>query len=178
MTGPDLRCCAGDRILKVNHAGEHGAVSIYAGQLLLARLRARTMLAELAEFKSHEERHRSIFARELERRGLRRCRSYWLCGAGGLVLGFVTGVLGPRAMAATTVAVERVVLRHLEQQLRDLGGTDPAASRAIAAIIVEEQEHHDRSAARAGPDGVLTRVLGVVVSASTEAVIWLGMRTP
>jgi ubiquinone biosynthesis monooxygenase Coq7 len=71
-----------------------------------------------------------------------------------------------------------VVLRHLEQQLRDLGGTDPAASRAIASIIVEEQEHHDRSAARAGPDGVLTRVLGVVVSGSTEAVIWLGMRMP
>jgi ubiquinone biosynthesis monooxygenase Coq7 len=176
MTGRELRRCDGGRILKVNHAGEHGAVSIYAGQLLLARLRARPMLAELAEFKVHEERHRSIFARELERRGLRRCRSYWLCGVGGLVLGIVTGVLGPQAMAVTTVAVERVVLRHLEQQLRDLGGTDPAASRAVAAIIDEEQEHHDRSAARAGPGSVLTRLLGTVVSGTTEAVIWLGMR--
>ncbi len=40
----------GDRILKVNHAGEHGAVSIYTGQLMLARMRATSMVAELAEF--------------------------------------------------------------------------------------------------------------------------------
>lgn len=68
------------QIIKVNHAGEHGAVNIYAGQIAAARLRARVLLSELAEFKAHEERHRSIFAKELQRRGLPRCRSYWLCG--------------------------------------------------------------------------------------------------
>ncbi|MBD8532495.1 MULTISPECIES: demethoxyubiquinone hydroxylase family protein [unclassified Massilia] len=176
MISTYLNSGAGDRILKVNHAGEHGAVNIYAGQLLLARLRAGTMLAELAEFKAHEERHRSIFAGELERRVLRRCRSCWLCGTGGFLLGLFTGVLGPQAMATTTVAVERVVLQHLQQQLHDLGQADPEASRAISAIVRDEQEHHDRSAARAGSGGFLNRLLAAIVSGATEVVIWLGMR--
>jgi demethoxyubiquinone hydroxylase (CLK1/Coq7/Cat5 family)/pimeloyl-ACP methyl ester carboxylesterase len=121
----------GSRILKVNHAGENGAVNIYRGQILAARLTARSMVPELAEFQSHEQRHRAIFAAELQRRGRRRCRSYLLCGLGGLVLGLMTGILGRRAISATTVAVERVVLGHLAQQLRVLRGKDEAAVTAI-----------------------------------------------
>jgi ubiquinone biosynthesis monooxygenase Coq7 len=55
----------GSRILKVNHAGEQGAICIYAGQIFVARLTARKMIGELREFKSHEERHRAIFWSEL-----------------------------------------------------------------------------------------------------------------
>lgn len=164
------------RIIKVNHAGEHGAVNIYAGQIAMARLRARFLLPELSEFKSHEERHRSIFARELKRRGLPRCRSYWLCGLGGYVLGCLTGAMGVRCIATATVAVERVVLRHLQQQLLAIGTTDPAATAAISAILTEEQQHHDQSAARIHHAGMMDRVTGSVISAATEAVIWIGMR--
>ena len=85
-----------DRILKVNHAGEHGAVNIYRGQRLVCFWRDAQLKRELEEFRAHEERHRAIFAAELERRGVRRCRSYWLCGAGGLLLGLTTGICGPR----------------------------------------------------------------------------------
>jgi 3-demethoxyubiquinol 3-hydroxylase len=41
----------------------------------------------------------------LQRRGVRRCRSYWLCGVGGWVLGFVTGLLGRHAIAASAESV-------------------------------------------------------------------------
>ena len=75
---------------------------------------------------------------------VRRCRSFHFCGAGGYVLGFLTALFGRSAVAATTVAVERVVLRHLENQLQQLAGLDRAAYTAVAAIISEEQEHHDR----------------------------------
>jgi ubiquinone biosynthesis monooxygenase Coq7 len=164
------------RIIKVNHAGEHGAVNLYAGQIAIARLRARFLVPELAEFKAHEERHRSIFAAELKRRGLARCRSCWLCGVGGYVLGFLTGLMGARSIATVTVAVERVVLRHLQQQLREIGINDPDATVAISAILSEEQQHHDQSAARVCHDGIRYRMLGSVISAATEAVIWIGMR--
>jgi ubiquinone biosynthesis monooxygenase Coq7 len=164
------------RIMKVNHAGEHGAVSIYAGQIAMARLRAPFLLPELAEFKAHEQRHRAIFAKELDRRGLPRCRSYWLCGLGGYVLGFLTGLMGARSIATATVAVERVVLRHLQEQLREIGVTDPDATTAISAILSEEQYHHDQSAARMRHAGVIDRMIGSVISAATEAVIWIGMR--
>lgn len=166
----------GSRVLKVNHAGEHGAVNIYAGQILAARLTAPKMVAELMEFKSHEQRHRAIFWAELVRRGRPRCRSYWLCGIGGFVLGTVTGLLGRRAIAATTLAVERVVLRHLLHQLEMLKDKDADAVKAISLIITEEQDHHDQSALHLATGSFWPTVLSPVVSTSTEAVIWLGMR--
>ena len=166
----------GSRIIKVNHAGEHGAIQIYTGQTLVARLTAPRLVRELQEFRSHEMRHREIFGAELARRGVRRCRSYWLCGIGGWVLGVVTGLMGTSAISATTVAVEQVVLRHLQHQLEQLRGSDPAAVAAIAAIFEDEQQHHDRSASHARAGAFWPRVLTPVVAASTEAVIWVGMR--
>ena len=166
----------GDRILKVNHAGEHGAVNIYRGQLIACRYRDAALRGELDMFRRHEEHHRHIFAEELRRRGVRRCRSYHLCGAGGLILGLITGLCGRPSIAATTVAVERVVLRHLEAQLRDLSDSDPDAHRAIQSIVRDEQDHHDRAALEKRRGIFWPRVLGPIVSAATEAVIWLGMR--
>jgi 3-demethoxyubiquinol 3-hydroxylase len=175
LTPPASDTPLGARILKVNHAGEHGAVHIYAGQILVGRLTAPALVDELRTFQQHEERHRSIFAEELRRRGTAKCRSYWLCAAGGFLLGVVTGLFGRRAIAATTVAVEHVVLRHLSHQLATLG-PDLMAKKAISAILAEEQEHHDRSAHHAGSGQFWPRLLGPVVAASTESVIWLGMR--
>jgi len=166
----------GDRILKVNHAGEHGAVNIYSGQIFMARLTAPGIVDELREFRVHEQRHRAVFGAELLRRGRPRCRSYWLCGFGGRVLGLITGLLGAGAISATTVAVESVVLRHLEQQLALLQGSDPSAVMAVSAVVAEEQQHHDCSASHIQGDRFWSWLLSPVVSASTEAVIWLGMR--
>jgi ubiquinone biosynthesis monooxygenase Coq7 len=164
-----------ERILKVDHAGEHGAVCIYTGQIHVARVTSPRLVAELQEIRSHERRHRGVFANELRGRGVRRCRSYWLCGVGGYILGAFTALLGTRAIFATTVAVERVVLGHLEDQLEALRD-DPAAVAAIASIIADEKQHHDGSLASLGETSLWSRLLMPVVSASTECVIWLGMR--
>jgi ubiquinone biosynthesis monooxygenase Coq7 len=166
----------GDRILKVNHAGEHGAVNIYRGQRLASRWRLPALLAQLHEFQQHEEAHRARFAQELTIRGVRRCRSYHLCGVGGFTLGVLTGLCGRAAVAATTVAVERVVLQHLEAQLDYLRGADAGAFAAVSAIVHDERTHHDRAALEVHQGRFWPRVLLPVVAASTEAVIWLGMR--
>jgi ubiquinone biosynthesis monooxygenase Coq7 len=165
----------GDRVLKVNHAGEHGAVNIYAGQILVASLTAPDMLPQLREFQTHEIGHRQIFASELQRRGLKRCRSYPLCAVGGYLLGCVTALCGRSAIAATTVAVERVVLRHLEQQIRALAH-DQSAVLAISRIIEEERAHRDVSHDIAAQNRFWTVVLSPAVALATETVIWIGMR--
>lgn len=118
----------GNRVIKVDHAGEHGAVCIYTAQILFARLTAPGLVEELVHFREHERAHRKIFEDELARRSHPRCRSYWLCGLGGFVLGAVTGLFGRRAIAATTVAIESVVLRHLRQQIAELSTEAPARS--------------------------------------------------
>lgn len=173
VNDPDL----GNRMIKVDHAGEHGAICIYSGQLFMARLFAPRMVAELQEFLSHERRHRAVFQAELQRRAYRRCRSYWLCGLGGWVLGLVTGLCGRKAIVATTVAVESVVLKHLAHQLHTLRDIDPQAVAAIASIVEEEQHHHDHSAAQIDVRDPWFRALTPVVTAWTETVIWMGMRS-
>jgi len=141
----------GDRVIKVNHAGEHGAINIYHWQRAIARW--------------------------LKRRGRSRCRSYHLCGLGGMGLGIVTGLLGAKAIHATTEAIERVVLRHLKEQLRVLGPSDPEAKSIIAQIVADEQAHHDIAAQHlSSKRGILERAIEAVVADSTEAVIWLGMK--
>ena len=166
----------GDRVIKVDHAGEHGAVCIYLVQRWIARWRAPEMLAELGHFIEHERGHRAKFGAELERRGRPRCRSYFWCGLGGLVFGTLTGLAGRHAIAATTVAIERVVLRHMHEQVQALAMIDNEAASLLRQIIAEEQEHHDLSAQRIGEGSFWPRLINPVVAASTEAVIWTGMR--
>jgi ubiquinone biosynthesis monooxygenase Coq7 len=166
----------GDRVMKVDHAGEHGAICIYTAQRWLARWRAPEMIDELDAFLAHEYGHRALFGAELRRRNKRRCRSYALCGIGGFMLGSLTGLAGRQAIAATTVAIEHVVLRHMQEQLRILRGVDEPAARTLRAILSEEQEHHDISVARLTSGGFWSKLITPVVSLSTEEVIWLGMR--
>jgi len=163
-------------MLKVNHAGEHGAVCIYRAQRWVAQWRAPWLIAELDEVIMHERQHRALFAAELNRRGIQRCRSFHLCGLGGLVLGLVTGIVGGRAIALTTEAVESVVLSHLSHQLEALRQTDPEAADVIAQIVADEQEHHDSAASLLTEARAVDRVLRPAVRGATEAVIWLGMR--
>jgi ubiquinone biosynthesis monooxygenase Coq7 len=165
----------GDRVLRVDHAGEHGAVCVYRAQRWLARWTAPDLLDEINDFIAHETRHRALFAAELATRGQPHCLSYPICAALGTVLGFATGLLGRRAIAATTVAIERVVLQHMAEQIDALAMSDPAAVGILQDIIADEREHHDRSTDRLS-GGLLERLLVAAVGASTEAVIWIGMR--
>jgi 3-demethoxyubiquinol 3-hydroxylase len=166
----------GDRILKVDHAGEHGAVNIYRMQSAIAKWRAPLAVPELLEFLSHEKRHRALIGDRMFTRGVRRCRSYHLCGLGGLALGLITGLLGSGAIAATTDAIESVVLRHMREQLEALKDSDLDAHDAIAAIIQDEQSHHDSAVAQARAGQFWPAIIRPVMRVATECVIWLGMR--
>lgn len=92
------------------------------------------------------------------------------------MLGATTGICGRASIAAVTVAVERVVLRHLEIQLRELDGIDPAAHAAVASIIEDERAHHDRAAQEPRQGIFWPRLIRPTVSAVTEFVIWTGMK--
>lgn len=162
-----------NRYLKVNHAGENGAVNIYKAQILVSRLLHPKLIQELTHFQSHEENHRKIFKIELDNREVKRCRSYFFCGLGGYTLGFITALLGENAIAATTVAVEKVVLIHLEHQITELTGKDEKAVEAISSIVEEEKEHRDHFVVQ---NNIWVQILTPIVSTSTKIVIWLGLK--
>lgn len=165
----------GDRILKVDHAGEHGAVNIYRGQRHACLFRSSTLRHQLSELQSHEERHRSLFWNEMQKRRISRCRSYHLCGLGGYFLGFATGLFGRSAIAATTYAVEHVVLAHLDQQMDALVKTDKGTWNIISEILSDERSHHDEAESALNMNGFWAMTLTPVVALSTESVIWFGM---
>jgi ubiquinone biosynthesis monooxygenase Coq7 len=74
------------------------------------------------------------------------------------------------------VAVESVVLRHLESQLREFDGVDPAAHAAVASIDGDERSHHDRAAQEPRQGIFWPRLIRPAVSTATVFVIWSGMR--
>lgn len=164
-----------DRVIKVDHAGEHGAVCVYRAQQWFARWRAPELLGDIEECIEHEIGHRARFAAELARRGRPRCRSYHLCALGGYVLGAITGMAGRYAINATTVAIERIVLRHMREQIDALQTSDPTAVTLLRSIIVEEQQHHDQAAAKLPTSSLWQRLVDPIVAASTGTVIWIGM---
>jgi ubiquinone biosynthesis monooxygenase Coq7 len=67
-------------------------------------------------------------------------------------------------------------LRHLREQVAALEHNDTSATDALRQIIQEEEEHHGRSAARLAANSWWGRIIDPIVAASTEAVIWMGMR--
>jgi ubiquinone biosynthesis monooxygenase Coq7 len=99
-----------------------------------------------------------------------------LCGIGGFGLGLVTGICGRASIAAATVAVERVVLRHLHEQIHALRAIDSLACAAIEAIVRDEQSHHDKALLEPRKGIFWPRVLLPVISWATERAIWVGMR--
>jgi 3-demethoxyubiquinol 3-hydroxylase len=166
----------GNRFLRVNHAGEQGAICVYRAQWVVAGLTAPSMREQLADFLVHEKRHRSIFGAALMQRGLERAGSYAICSAGGYALGAVTALLGRGSIAATTIALESVVVRHLKQQREQIAVEDPEAADLIASIVEDEALQHDRSLDVIDTDSALLRVIGLVVRKAAGAAIWLGMR--
>lgn len=165
-----------EKMIKVDHAGENGAVNIYRAQAMVSRLLHPSLVPMLAENQRHEEQHRAIFGGHLRSRSIKRCVSYHACGLGGFALGMFTALIGQKAIHATTYAVEHVVLEHLAHQINYLRDTDPGAMACVMQIHADEQAHHDHAEAGIGERGTLTQIVIAIVRLCTEGVIRFGMR--
>lgn len=164
------------KILKVDHAGEFGAVNIYRSQLVISRLLRRDYAPLLKTFLEDEKRHLQIFWVEIQRRNGIKCKSYWLCGVGGCLMGLFSTMLGKKGIMACTWAVESVVTRHLENQLTYLKNAgDREAYNTVNAIIKDEVHHRDLGLAEGGKNRYVAP-LRFFIRIFTEMVIRFGMR--
>ncbi|MBX2879637.1 MAG: demethoxyubiquinone hydroxylase family protein [Granulosicoccus sp.] len=165
------------KILKVNHAGEFGAVNIYRSQLFVSRIFMKDLVPVIEDFLADEKRHLDIFWSEIKRRNGIRCKSYWLCGLGGYVMGFVSALMGRRGIMACTWAVESVVVSHLQDQIAYLQARDDIeALKTVEAILEDEQNHRDTGFDSGGTENILYNPLRFIISTFTEGVIRFGMR--
>ena len=160
------------RILRVNYAGEYGAIRIYGAQIFVARRLHPAVVPFLVETLSHERRHAATFRELMWPRGTRPCRAMPVWGMGGTLLGLLTGLLGVNAIMICTEAVERTVHAHLNKQLGFLGERDPVLSDAIRAVRDEEVGHHDHAHATRTSFGPAARALDAFVAGTTRLLIW------
>ncbi len=160
------------RILRVNHAGEYGAIRIYGAQLALTGRSADTK-PFLRETLTHEREHLRKFADLMPSRGARPCGALPLWGIGGSVLGLLTVGLGRNAVLTCTEAVERSVHRHLDHQLAWLAERDPPLAQTIREIQVQELGHLNFAVDSKTAGGWPLQVLDRLVTAATEILIWL-----
>lgn len=161
------------RILRVNHAGEHAAVSIYGAQIACCRFIAPELRPWLRETQSHEIRHRARFLEAMTARNGRPCRATFLWAWSGSLLGFVTSLAGRFGIMVCTAAVERTVHQHLVEQIEYLAPRDPEVAELIAEIQVEEDDHLAYADARHDPDSLASRADAAWIALSTEILIWL-----
>ncbi len=161
------------RILKVNHAGEHGAIKIYRAQIWVSRRLCADLVPHLSAMLTHEIQHRAIFRAAMPPRNARPCRIMSLWGIGGALLGFGTALLGRQSIWTTTAAVEAAVHRHLDDQLQFLASRDQLLHREIASIRNEELAHLHTAQGHIEGDSLFRRALHRTISIATDVLIWL-----
>ena len=171
MNDRDKRTTA--RILTVNHAGEAGAIRIYQAQSFVCRRLHRDLVPFLEETLAHEIEHKTLFRDAMPSRGARPCRTLWLWGLGGWLLGFVTAMMGKNMVWICTEAVEETVHKHLEDQLFFLDGKDNALATLIKSIQEEELSHLHHAQREISTRNPLTSLVSRIIALSTEIVIWL-----
>jgi ubiquinone biosynthesis monooxygenase Coq7 len=161
------------RIVKVNHAGEFGAIRIYSAQLLVAQWFWPDCCPALSEMLGHERNHCAIFRAAMPTRQARPCRVMQFWSYGGWLLGFFTACLGRKGIWACTAAVEAAVHRHLDDQLRFLGNRDPELGKIILSIREEEIAHLRHAEGQLPAPGVMLQILRRIIWLATDILIWL-----
>ena len=161
------------RIVKVNHAGEFGAIRIYSAQIAVSRRRYPDVVPALSDMLAHEKKHCAAFLGAMPERNARPCRVMSLWSWGGWLLGFLTALMGRQAIWICTAAVEAAVHRHLDDQLHSLQRRDPVLTEVILSIREEEEAHLHHAEERSAANGAGARLLRRSISYATDAVIWL-----
>jgi len=132
-----------EEIIRVDHAGERGAIKIYEGQLLaLNTLKQDKNLKEkIEEMKEQEKEHLLYFEKEIQKRKIKPTYLLPLWDLVGVSLGFGTALLGKKATMLCTAAVEEVIEEHYENQLKKLGSDEEDLKKNIQKFKDDEVDH-------------------------------------
>lgn len=163
-----------ERMIRVDHAGEYGAVRIYAGQL--AVLRRGGQAEVLREMLHQEQRHLEAFSRLVAERRVRPTALLPLWHVAGFALGAATAALGERAAMACTVAVEEAIDAHYAGQAARLDEDEAPLRDAIERFRDEELAHRDTALAHEAERAPGFRLLTGLIKAGCRAAIALSER--
>ena len=163
------------KFLRVNQAGEIGAVRIYQGQL--AVLRGNPEMTKLVTHMAEQEHHHlNTFDRMIEERNVRPTILGPLCHAAGFILGAGTALMGEKAAMACTAAVEEVIDDHYAKQAEQLGEDEAPLRAIIEEFKADEVEHRDIAYEHGAEQATGYPVLSAFIKAGCRTAIWLAER--
>ena len=143
-----------EEIIRVDHAGERGAIKIYEGQLLALKTfkQDEFLKKKIEEMKEHEKEHYEFFDKEIKKRNIKPTKLLPLWDIMGVTLGFGTAMLGEKAAMLCTASVEEVIDGHYKDQTFKLGDDEKELKEKIKKFRqdeflkkkIEEMKEHEK----------------------------------
>ena len=168
---------AGDveAMIRVDHAGEYGAVRIYEGQLAVMGARDSATANAIRHMAAQEQVHLTAFDKLINERRVRPTALEPVWRVAGFALGAATALMGEKAAMACTAAVEEVIDEHYAQQIERLGG-DPELKERIETFRADEIAHKNEAIAQGAEDAPGYKLLSETIKAGCRLAIKLSER--
>ena len=154
-----------EELIRVDHAGERGAIKIYEGQLLALKTfkQDENLKNQIEEMKEHEKEHYEFFENEIKKRNISPTKLLPLWDLLGITLGFGTAMLGKKATMLCTASVEEVIGDHYKKQTYELHEDEKELKKKIIKFRDDELNHKDIAyeggASKDGLYGVLDKII-------------------
>jgi ubiquinone biosynthesis monooxygenase Coq7 len=151
--------------IRVDHAGERGAVKIYEGQLLALNtlVKDEKLKKTIEEMKVHEKEHCEFFEKEIKKRNIKPTKFLPLWDLLGVTLGFGSTLLGKKAAMLCTASVEEVIDKHYQNQIDQLDKSEKELKNRIIKFREDELHHKDiayeKGATKKGCYSILDKVI-------------------
>ena len=162
-----------EEIIRVDHAGERGAIKIYEGQLLALKTfkQNASLKRKIEEMKEHEREHYEYFDNEIKKRNIQPTKLLPLWDLMGVTLGFGTAMLGERAAMLCTASVEEVIDGHYKDQTYKLREDEEELKKKIIKFRQDELDHKDIAYESGATKKGLYSVLDKVIKTSSRIAI-------
>ena len=162
-----------EEFIRVDHAGERGAIKIYEGQLLaLNTFNKGEKLKKLIEdMKIHEEEHSEYFEKEISKRNIKPTRFLKIWDLLGIGLGFGSTILGKKAAMLCTASVEEVIDTHYQNQIDQIGDDEIELKKKIIKFREDELHHKDIAFEEGASKEGLYKILDGIIKTGSKIAI-------
>ena len=156
-----------EEFIRVDHAGERGAIKIYEGQLLALNtfVKDDDLKKKIEEMKIHEKEHCDYFENEIKKRNITPTKFLPLWDLLGVGLGFGSTILGKKAAMLCTASVEEVIQEHYTNQIEQLGSDEKKLKEKIIKFREDELHHKDvaykEGATKKGVYSILDKIIKI-----------------
>ncbi len=132
-----------EEIIRVDHAGERGAIKIYEGQLLALKTIKQDddLKDKIEEMREKEKEHLEYFEKEIQKRKIKPTYLLPVWDLMSIALGFGSALLGKKAAMLCTASVEEVIDDHYQSQLKKIGDDQKDLKEKIEKFKMNEVDH-------------------------------------